>query len=752
IFRFLQSYSVGPFRIILISCDQLKILHQERLRYVNDTSTEKPPRFLVETDATGGMCAPIKNLNCDKRIDNYAIVKSVGIPGDVSSKTVMSFGDMITNDHSSYNIGIFYREFKHKFEEEFKYWPPFDGIVTDKCWAQMKSIIELNDGLDVVSYLNLMHRYTTEADQKLVNYVNKRYVLCFLCIVHLSKNFLKDVKSMLGEARDRQAAKIFFVEMVHASNYTVFKNIFEMFCTYFLSKKISEREECLHSLKYDSNYWEAIEADESVGSGNSDSESDAIYSNSMWYKDCATIYERKLKMFGHNTSSKNTLFVDFVMQHYVALTPLWTGILHNETVQSVPPILSKFICSTNNVECHWSNTKEAIRSKVIEVGKMPLPAERLIGLMKTQTKANVIRYRSNIPKGRLNARKGTFRRKIRATTKQTTVSSDLRQTTPRTPAVMTLSKLGETSAEWGRTPGLVSAAKKKIAKQSRKRLFDRSFKDLSCFKIPTQEEFTAKAAKAAQQHNGRRLYFGRNHFQHRSITVDVDELETVINGWLVDSVVEWLIAAEITAAGLSAEYYLLQPYAASILFDQKSQNQELMLMEYRRMVSKNRIIVPFCDGIHYYLIFIDFVKRLFCCWDSQRKFASKTASHFFEVIRKVGDEAGDRMRWAIEVEEWTVEDRPCTQQTDNESCGIFTIEFSKILLKGESNFNINVNPKQWRSENYRKLYLECYHDFPSCTLCGQIENENFAVVCKDCPFKLCKVCVKESNRKCIICP
>lgn len=81
----------------------------------------------METDATGGMCAPIKNLNCDKRIDNYAIVKSVGIPGDVSSKTVMSFGDMITNDHSSYNIGIFYREFKHKFEEEFKYWPPFDG-------------------------------------------------------------------------------------------------------------------------------------------------------------------------------------------------------------------------------------------------------------------------------------------------------------------------------------------------------------------------------------------------------------------------------------------------------------------------------------------------------------------------------------------------------------------------------------------------------------------------------------------------
>lgn len=126
--RYFQSFSVGPFRVTLISCDQLKILHQERLRYDKDSSRNKPPRFLVETDASGGMCAQIKNLNCDKRINNYAIVKAVGIPGDTSSKTVISFADMITNDHSSRNISVFYKELKDKFVDEFSYWPPFEGL------------------------------------------------------------------------------------------------------------------------------------------------------------------------------------------------------------------------------------------------------------------------------------------------------------------------------------------------------------------------------------------------------------------------------------------------------------------------------------------------------------------------------------------------------------------------------------------------------------------------------------------------
>lgn len=74
------------------------------------------------------MCAPIKSLNSDKRIFNYAIVRSVGIPGDTSSKSVVSFADMITNDHSSWNISVFYREFKAKFVEEFHYWPPIEGM------------------------------------------------------------------------------------------------------------------------------------------------------------------------------------------------------------------------------------------------------------------------------------------------------------------------------------------------------------------------------------------------------------------------------------------------------------------------------------------------------------------------------------------------------------------------------------------------------------------------------------------------
>lgn len=73
------------------------------------------------------MCAPIKNVNDTKKTFNYSIVRGIGIPGDPSPKTVMSFGDMITSNHFSQNIAVFYGEIKNKFIEEFKYWPPFEG-------------------------------------------------------------------------------------------------------------------------------------------------------------------------------------------------------------------------------------------------------------------------------------------------------------------------------------------------------------------------------------------------------------------------------------------------------------------------------------------------------------------------------------------------------------------------------------------------------------------------------------------------
>lgn len=125
--RFVQEVSVGPLRIILLSYDQLKILHLERKRY-DEQTTPKPPFFVVGTDATGKLCAEMKDLKSEKRIFNYTFVKDVAIPGSSENPMIFTFGDMITNDNSWLGISVFYQKLKAMFIEEHKYWPPFQGM------------------------------------------------------------------------------------------------------------------------------------------------------------------------------------------------------------------------------------------------------------------------------------------------------------------------------------------------------------------------------------------------------------------------------------------------------------------------------------------------------------------------------------------------------------------------------------------------------------------------------------------------
>lgn len=178
----------------------------------------KPPRFAIEMDATSGICAALKGCE-DKRRDNYALVRPIQIPGDnTSTKMITSFADYVSTDQSSRSIFFFLNEFKENFIRKFgkNTWPPMNGtihcntvkyfefliyffsylaIVSDFCWAQINAILNLS-GLDVVQYLNIMYDYTCKCDEELEKRVDSTIILVFLCITHLSKNFLKDLEKL----------------------------------------------------------------------------------------------------------------------------------------------------------------------------------------------------------------------------------------------------------------------------------------------------------------------------------------------------------------------------------------------------------------------------------------------------------------------------------------------------------------------------------------------------------------------------
>nr|XP_029716552.1 leucine-rich repeat-containing protein 40-like [Aedes albopictus] len=64
---------------------------------------------------------------------------------------------------------------------------------------------------------------------------------------------------MLADSKDMRIAKTFFVELVHCSDYNAFKNIFEMFCVYYLTPDDSEKEQSLQSVKHDEAFWKILD-------------------------------------------------------------------------------------------------------------------------------------------------------------------------------------------------------------------------------------------------------------------------------------------------------------------------------------------------------------------------------------------------------------------------------------------------------------------------------------------------------------
>lgn len=311
---------------------------------------------------------------------------------------------------------------------------------------------------------------------------------------------------------------------------------------------------------------------------------------------------------------------------------------------------------------------------------------------------------------------------------------------------LTVDEIHKVRAQWGRTPKRVSATNKRLASRSSRKLFDESFKNIRCLKIPTPSEFAAMCNSAGC----RRLYFGRKTYEGRTVSIDSPELLTVTGGWLADSVVEWIIATEVAGSSKNT-IYVVEPYAAAALFcSSNHRNEELVLTEYRKIIlhKKRRLLVPFCDGHHYFLLVIDCEKKEFICIDSKRTSCSTKAADFFSRIHIIGEMAKDTI-WEPQAD-WTIADPQCSQQTGGESWGIYLTEFAKQTLREPEDSMVVVDAEEWRRKTFKQLYLQCYLDHPSCTMCGNFDSGCIAWKCKKCPYIICSSCFS-GETKCMFC-
>lgn len=143
-------------------------------------------------DATGKIVKHPKNVR--NWIYYYAVVISVeNTHGD--PKNIIPILEMVSSKHKVLAIGDWLRTFKYTYSEKYSNWPPIKHIVTDFSFANINSILETWNLMDLKSYMNLCHSMACRKTEK----INISYI--HLCCTHLIKNMINDIASFYGKKK-----------------------------------------------------------------------------------------------------------------------------------------------------------------------------------------------------------------------------------------------------------------------------------------------------------------------------------------------------------------------------------------------------------------------------------------------------------------------------------------------------------------------------------------------------------------------
>lgn len=495
----------------------------------------------------------------------------------------------------------------------------------------------------------------------------------------------------------------------------------------------------------------------------------SIYLTSPFYKDVNEIFVESAQRYP-NSSASCKVFLDRFAKRYLAYSPWWTGICHESKLNPVSRV-QDFRYNTSSVESLWSLTKESLRANVLQMGKLPIPAERYIGFLKNNVRSNIVRYRLNIPKERLNTRKRKRPTELcnppAATPpppKQLNIPKECLNTgkrkrpaeicnspaatpPPKTPEI-TFDELHTVTAQWDRKPKCTSTPRtaKVGDKRRAKRLFGRSLATLG--NDPT--ELYQKLYD--DRVHGTRCYIGFEKYENRILKIDIIDLFSVRNeNRLTDSIVEWVLAKMFA---FNEEYYVVDSIATHFLFESDPEDitaeRKQVLIPYWQDILDRRdriLIFPLCDGTHYYLISLDLKANKISVMDSLRR-PNKTAKILLKRLLSVANVLNDQMNHFGE--KWEAYDVPCTQQGDEHSCGVFLLSFAESMARGGS-FTNPVDQKRQREIIFLNIAKQCYQQ-SLCMICGDLINDlSQSVQCSDCGFHTEKKCMISDGKLCIIC-
>lgn len=123
------------------------------------------------------------------------------------------------------------------------------------------------------------------------------------------------------------------------------------------------------------------------------------------------------------------------------------------------------------------------------------------------------------------------------------------------------------------------------------------------------------------------------------------------------------------------------------------------------LFSKSLLLVPIHLEVHWCLVTADIVKKKICLYDSQGNALQKVARN---ILKYLMTEAKEKQQTAFE-NGWTVSfDEKIPQQTNENDCGVFVLEYSRCLALAQ--------PLQFSQKDIPKIRKRIYKELCDCKL------------------------------------
>lgn len=306
----------NPLNILLFSEEQFSVSRNETIAFF---------------DATGSVVRNPDSDIVDKQIFYYALVIN-------KYKTTVPICEMISIDQSIPTIINMFTKYWYFVNGLTKRFPKMKTIVTDFCWASMNAILRVCNLMDMNSYLQNTYNFIVDSKPLPENFVS-----IYSCNAHFQHRVSLNIKHKFEQYKDKSGLTLETTGlMLRCTTWAELVEIFEYVVIVFCSTDSGKSDKAILQLKphvrkmnaedkeeeFEIDFDKA-QCDEIIDLENDDA-GKAIYSKSPKYF-CAQAMHVKRKLLINEEDITNKFYipalVDYMIEHYMAYCPLWTGII-----------------------------------------------------------------------------------------------------------------------------------------------------------------------------------------------------------------------------------------------------------------------------------------------------------------------------------------------------------------------------------------------------------------------------------------